>query len=107
MKNAPRVITTAFALTSFSTAVYAGLAAGNDARTTLVHALVAMVACHLLAMPLIGVAMHAIEQHLAAHRAANPLPTGSITQDVEVLATASTTDSSAGNQAGVIVDKPS
>jgi putative Mn2+ efflux pump MntP len=71
---ANKVIAASLALSAFAVAVVAGLAAGNPPRSILFSAVVSMIACQILGLFIGSLAERAIADHLAAHKAANPIP---------------------------------
>jgi hypothetical protein len=71
---ATKVIAASLALSAFAIAIVAGLAAGNPARTVLVHALVSMIVCQMVGLIAGALAERAVLQHLAAYRAVRPVP---------------------------------
>lgn len=101
VNNAPRVIATGFALSAFATAIYAGLLTGNDARTTLVHALIGMIGCYVLSMPLTAVLMRVATEHVREYEARNPLPREEDTALAPIGLEAGLPSSSGGDEGGV------
>lgn len=71
---ATKVIAASLALSAFAVAIVAGLAAGNPARTVLFNAVVAMILCQILGLVIGALAERAISDHLAAYKAAHPIP---------------------------------
>ena len=58
-----------FALSAFTVAIIAGMAAGNTAASILRRALLALVICYPVGLLVGGVARRVVEEHLATHRA--------------------------------------
>lgn len=61
-----------FALAAFAVAIVAGLATGNPPHVVMWRALLALVACYPVGLAVGLVAQHIVEQHVEAHRVANP-----------------------------------
>ena len=74
VQSPSRIISASFALTGFSTAVLAGLAAQNPGTTVLSRAIVCMAACYALGMVAGAIVERVIREHVEAHRKSNPLP---------------------------------
>ncbi len=74
MQSPARVISASFALTGFSTAVLAGLAAHNPGTTVLSRAILCMAACYILGMFAGLIVERVIREHVESHRKSNPLP---------------------------------
>lgn len=90
LQSPARVISAAFALTGFSTAVLAGLAAHNPGTTVLSRAILCMALCYALGMIAGQIVERVIREHVESHRKSNPLPEDPVafpekSTDVEVV----------------------
>lgn len=70
----PATIAGITALAAFAVAVIAGVAAGNNASSVLVRAIIAMMACYPIGMLIGVVAGRVVKDHIERHREANPAP---------------------------------
>jgi hypothetical protein len=61
-------------LTAFSLALIAGWAVHNPLETLLTRAIIAMVVCYAVGQVIGWAASLVIREHMAEHRAANPVP---------------------------------
>ncbi|MFI4898267.1 MAG: hypothetical protein ACIARR_10625 [Phycisphaerales bacterium JB059] len=71
-----RTISAVMGLTAFSLALIAGWAVHNPLDTVLTRAIIAMVVCYAVGQVIGWAASLVVREHLAQHRAANPVPTG-------------------------------
>ncbi len=74
MLNPPRMIAGVLGLGAFVTACTAGLASGAEASDTLWRALTALIVCSIVGALLGRIGMVAIDEHVATHIEANPIP---------------------------------
>jgi hypothetical protein len=69
-----RLIATCFALASFLAALSVGLAAGNDPATILTRAILVLVGCYLVALPIGSLAQWAMYHHIEHFKQTHPIP---------------------------------
>ena len=74
MRNVQTSIAGALALTGFAVGVVSAFAGGADAAECLSHGLIAIPVCYLVGMLISSGASVAIEAHVQAVTAGNPLP---------------------------------
>lgn len=72
--TAPTTIAGLFALAAFAVAVISGLAGAVEPTAILLRAIVSLLACYPIGFLLGGVALRLANEHIEAHRAANPAP---------------------------------
>jgi hypothetical protein len=72
--EAGKSVAAAFSIAGFTVAIIAGLAADNPVTRVLQSAVIAMVLCYIAGLVIAAVAGRATAEHLAAYKAANPLP---------------------------------
>lgn len=65
-----RVVASSIAISGFTIAIVAGLAAGNDPSAVLLRAIVATVACYFAGILISAVAAHVVHEHLDGAHAA-------------------------------------
>jgi len=68
-----RVTAAAMGLGAFAVAVLAGLAAGVDASSVIVRAMISLIIVYPIGMALGTVARHVVQEHVKAYRSANPI----------------------------------
>jgi tetrahydromethanopterin S-methyltransferase subunit C len=72
--NAATSIASVFALAAFAVAIVAGLASGNPTSSILLRAIIAMLACYPVGLVVGHITQRVIQDHVEAHRQANPAP---------------------------------
>ena len=68
----PTTIAGLFGLAAFAVAILAGLTSGNSAQSVLTRALLAMLACYPIGLAVGMIALRLVDEHVEAHRSANP-----------------------------------
>lgn len=68
-----KVVGGCLGLGAFAIAIVCGLAADNNADEILTRAILSMLGCNLLGLAIGAVAERTIEEHLASHKALNPI----------------------------------
>ncbi len=81
MSVVSRVIAGCFALAAFAVAVVAGVAGSNPPTVVLGRALMAMLLCYPVGFLVGLICQHAINEHLRANEAANPVPEAPVLDD--------------------------
>ena len=71
---ATRLIAGSIALVAFMIALAMGVAAGNDATTTVGRAIIAMLSCYLVGLGVGMVGQRTVDEHLEHYRRENPIP---------------------------------
>jgi hypothetical protein len=74
VSNHAKVVAAVFALSAFAIALVAGIAAGNDAATVLLRALLALVACQVVGLFAGMIVERVIQEHETRYREENPVP---------------------------------
>jgi hypothetical protein len=72
--EAGKSIAAAFALAGFTVAIISGLAAANPVTRIVQCAVIALVLCYLAGLAIGAVALRVAAEHLAAYKAAHPMP---------------------------------
>lgn len=73
-RGAAKVVAACFALAAFGVAVVSGLAIGNSAARILGRALAVMIVCYPIGWMVGLICQHVIDEHVRAHKQANPAP---------------------------------
>lgn len=71
---AASTIAACFALSAFTVAIVAGLAAKNPAASVLFRAVIALLICYPIGLGIGMILQRVVRQHVDAHRIANPAP---------------------------------
>ncbi len=74
MERESRIIASCFALAAFTVAIVAGLSAGKDALSILIHAIIAMLICQVIGTAAGAVLAHASRLHVEAIKAQSTGP---------------------------------
>jgi hypothetical protein len=96
-----RIIAACFALSAFALATVLGMAAGNDAVTTLWRALLAMAAAYFVGSIIGHVARIAVQEHVARYKAEHPIPTSDDLNESQQATDSVETESAAAENAAV------